>query len=144
MKVSKVAQTERCPNGLFESSVTDLSLVEEAKSEVELLLKTVLLGQIASNQHLYVNLPHPLAAANNREAAVPCLSWGDQRIASIEKLFHLAMQVLGVTKQDEFDDYKRRANVIVREYKVRQHIPFHLDELECAGFGSSVDVGYLG
>jgi hypothetical protein len=26
---------------------------------------------------------------------------------------------------------RQRANVIVREYRVRQHIPFHLDELEC-------------
>ncbi len=126
----KIVSTDKAPNGLFETCLDDSQLLlEKAKDEVENLLKTVLFGQIASNQHCYVNLPHPLSAVNNREAGVPCLSWGDERVARIEEVFGAVLALLG---EDGAADLKRRANVIIREYKPRQHIPFHFDELECS------------
>jgi hypothetical protein len=104
-KAAKIASTDRAPNGLHEARVDDLQLVEQAREEVEQLLQTVLLGQIASNQHCYIHLPHPLAASNNRENSVPCLKFGDERVVALEKLFAVSMATLGV-KGSDFDEFK--------------------------------------
>lgn len=97
-KTSKVVQSPNAPNGLFETQVSG-PLLDEAREEVEKLVATILAGQIASNQHLYVNLPHPLAAPCQREVGVPVLEWGDSRVSAIESLFVVALRQLGVVKQ---------------------------------------------
>jgi len=122
-----IVETERAPNGLTISQLDNVELVALARQDVENLLKTALKGQIASNQHCYINLPHPLTVENFREAYVPVFDWGSPEIANIEALFSVALASLGLS----VEDMKDRANVIVREYKPGQHIPFHYDELEC-------------
>jgi hypothetical protein len=130
MKAS-IVETEKVPNGLVISQLDNTELIELvalARQDVENLLKSALKGQIASNQHCYINLPHPLTVENFREAYVPVFSWGSPEIKNIEALFSVALIALGLS----VDDMKPRANVIVREYKQGQHIPFHYDELECS------------
>lgn len=125
---ANIVETDKVPNGLIEKQVDKAELIELARQDVENLLKTVLKGQIASNQHCYVNLPHPLTVENFREAYVPIFSWGSPEIKNIEALFSVALASLGLS----VEEMKARANVIVREYKHGQHIPFHYDELECS------------
>lgn len=127
---SKIVETDKIPNGLAVSYLADTELIDLAKGDVENLLKTSLKGQIASNQHCYVNLTHPLTVENCREANVPVFPWGSDEIANIEKLFELTLIKLGL--ENDIKDMKERANVVIREYKVGQHIPFHFDELECS------------
>lgn len=125
---ANIIETEKIPSGLTISQLDNYDLIELAKQDIENLLKTVLKGQIASNQHCYINLPHPLTVENYREAYVPIFSWGSPEIANIEALFSVALTSLNLSEQD----MKKRANVIVREYRPGQHIPFHYDELECS------------
>ena len=41
--------------------------------------ESALLTMDLSNQHCYVNLPHPLTVHNYREAFVPLFPWGHER-----------------------------------------------------------------
>ena len=123
-----IIETEKIPNGLVMKELNNMELIELAKQDVENLLKTVLKGQIASNQHCYVNLHHPLTVENYREAYVPIFDWGSPEIKNIEALFSIAITSLGLSEED----MKKRANVIIREYRSGQYIPFHYDELECS------------
>ena len=125
---SNIIETEKIPNSLIISQLDNAELIALARQDVENILKTVLKGQIASNQHCYVNLPHPLTVENYREAYVPIFSWGNPEIANIETLFSSVLTLLGLSEED----MKSRANVIIREYRVGQYIPFHYDELECS------------
>ena len=127
---SHIVETEKAPNSLIINQIDDIELVYLARQDVENLLKTVLKGQIASNQHCYINLPHPLTVENYREAFVPIFNWSSPEVKNIETLFSVALTSLG--KEKDLSDLKDRANVIVREYKPGQHIPFHFDELECS------------
>lgn len=127
---SHIVETDKVPNGLIISQIDDMELIELAKQEVENILKTVLKGQIASNQHCYINLPHPLTVENYREAFVPIFNWDSPEVKNIETLFSVALKLVGLEKN--LPDLKDRANVIVREYKPGQYIPFHFDELECS------------
>lgn len=129
-KGQKVVSVETPPNGLRQTHLKDTHALEAALRDVESLLSKELKGQIASNQHCYVNLPHPLTVHNFRESHVPLFAWGEERVAGIEALFSAAVREMGYEK--EHDDLKARANVIVREYRVEQYIPFHFDELECS------------
>ena len=124
-------ETTSVPNGLNITHLGCNDLLEAAKNDVEQLLTTFLKGQIASNQHCYINLPHPLTVENFRESAIPVFNWGDKEIENIEKLFFEALSSLGFSLT-QIQDMKQRANVIVREYKLGQYIPFHVDELECS------------
>ena len=121
-------ETDKVPNGLIIKQIADMELIELATQDVENILKTVLKGQIASNQHCYVNLPHPLTVENYREAYVPIFPFGSPEIKNIEALFSVATTELGLSDKD----LKDRANIIIREYRIGQYIPFHYDELECS------------
>ena len=124
------------PNGL---TVIELhsALLPRAREQVEQILAHELKGQIASNQHCFINLPFPLASSN-REAATPTFSWADERVAAIAAVVDEALVQLGFSEEEQ-TDMKKRANVIVREYRKGQSISFHTDELECA----SVVVGVV-
>lgn len=97
---SNIIETDKAPNGLTISQLDNMELIELARQDVENLLKTVLKGQISSNQHCYVNLPHPLTVENYREAYVPVFSWGNPEIKNIEALFSVALTSLGLSEQD--------------------------------------------
>jgi hypothetical protein len=126
---SHIVETDKAPHSLIINQIDDIELVDLAREEVENILKTILKGQIASNQHCYINLPHPLTVENYREAFVPIFDWGSPEVKNIETLFSVALKLVGLEKN--LSDLKDRANVIVREYKPGQYIPFHFDELEC-------------
>jgi hypothetical protein len=124
----KVVNVSTAPNGLKEAFLSDD--MSGGVSDVEHLLANELSNQIASNQHAFVNLPHPLTVQNFRECSTPLFRWGDERVKNIEVLVEKAIVALGY--EQELSDLKQRANVIIREYREGQHIPFHFDELECS------------
>lgn len=128
---NNIIETQDKPSGLVITKLECKDLLNSAKEDVENILKTILKGQIASNQHCYINLPHPLTVENFREAYVPIFNWGDKEIINIEALFSSALTSLGLS-EIEIKDMKERANIIIREYRTGQHIPFHYDELECS------------
>lgn len=130
LKGQKVVETTTPPRGLKQVTLSNSQVLAAALADVESLLSVELRGQIASNQHCYVNLPHPLTVHNFREAFVPLFEWGNDRIRGVEALFDAVMEEMKLER--EAVDLKARANVIVREYRVGQYIPFHFDDLECS------------
>ena len=78
-KGQKVVPVDTPPNGLRQTQLCDAAPIEAALLDVEALLRCELRGQIASNQHCYVNLPHPLTVHNYRESHVPLFHWGERR-----------------------------------------------------------------
>ncbi len=119
------------PNGLTVLQLQSAGL-DKARNEAEEILRNELSGQIASNQHCFINLPFPLTSGN-REAVTPTFAWSDSRVAALAAVVEEAFVQLGFTEKERAD-MRARANVIVREYRRGQAISFHVDELECSAY----------
>jgi len=108
--------------GLTVSSI-DSNQIAPALGQADAIFASVCAHQIASSQRFFVNLPFPLSGV--REAGTPVYSWHDDRVTALLEVIRIAAAQFGVT--DDLD----RANVIVREYKPGQRIPFHIDDELC-------------
>jgi hypothetical protein len=65
-------------------------LLDRALKEAESVFSQECKGQIASNQHFFVNLPFPLTGT--RECNTPLFDVNDERVSDISKLAKVAMQ----------------------------------------------------
>lgn len=125
---TRVERVMTVPQGLRVIRLQDQAKLSQALREVLDVFEKEVKGQIANNQHFFIQHPFPLHGS--REANTPLFPFGSERLKTVCELVAETMQLLGVETSTR-DEMISRANVIVREYRPNQHIAFHCDELEC-------------
>lgn len=80
------------PQGLHVVQMADDVIVADALKEAYAVFDDDCKGQIATNQHFFINLPFPIGGT--REAGTALLGLDDARIPRLSELIHLALRKL--------------------------------------------------
>jgi hypothetical protein len=84
--------TQVAPQGLHSAQITDAELLADALREANSVFDGECAGQIASNQHFFVNLPFPIGGT--REAGTAIFDLEDERVPRLSELIRHTLHKL--------------------------------------------------
>lgn len=89
---TRFVATQVAPQGLHTAHITDAALLADALREANSVFDGECAGQIATNQHFFVNLPFPIGGT--REAGTTIFDLEDARIPRLSELIRHTLHKL--------------------------------------------------
>ena len=89
---ARFVPTQTAPQGLHEARITDTALLEDSLREANSVFDGECAGQIATNQHFFINFPFPIGGT--RESGTTIFDLEDARIARLSELIRHTLRKL--------------------------------------------------